>query len=130
MLDTDKLKKEFEKTVIEEDSIYKKLKKFSIDNYYAPIITVKEIQNQQIKKVLKQIEKIITELKRLLTLYRKCLPCTLFRLEKVPRKTKIFQEIKPYKIIYDMIVKWFEFGEIDLKKDKAIFSSKNYGQTF
>lgn len=130
MLDTDKLKKEFEKTVIEEDSIYKKLKKFSIDNYYAPIITVKEIQNQQIKKVLKQIEKIITELKRLLTLYSKCLPCTLFRLEKVPRKTKIFQEIKPYKIMYDMIVKWFEFGEVDLKKDKAIFRVKTMDKLF
>ena len=70
MLDTDMLKKEFEKTVIEEDSIYRKLKNFSIDNYYAPIITVKEIQNQQIKKVLKQIEKLIMELKRLLTLYK------------------------------------------------------------
>lgn len=49
--------------MIEEDSIYRKLKNFSIDNYYAPIITVKEIQNQQIKKVLKQIEKLIMELK-------------------------------------------------------------------
>lgn len=130
MLDTDKLKKEFEKTVIEEDSIYRKLKNFSIDNYYAPIITVKEIQNQQIKKVLKQIEKLIMELKRLLTLYNKCLPCTLFRLEKVPRKTKIFQEIKPYKIIYDMIVKWFEFGEINLKKDRAIFRVKTMDKLF
>ena len=48
----------------------------------------------------------------------------------MPRKTKVFQEIQAYSKVYDLIVKWFEFGEISLEREKIIFRVKTIDKLY
>lgn len=125
-----KLKAELEKEVINEEQIYRKLSGISLKGYHAPIITVKKIQCQFARTVLEKTKQLLQVLGRLFRVYYDCLPCTFINFGGKPRKTKIFQEIRPYRVIYDMLIKWFEFGEISLEKDKTIFRVKTMDKLF
>lgn len=128
--DVYKLKEELEKTVINEEQIYQKLKGISLNGYHAPIITVKKIQSRYIESVLKRAKHLLQVLEQTYRVYKECLPCALITFADKPHRTKIFQEIKPYITIYEMINMWFEFGEINLKKEKTIFRVKTMDKLF
>lgn len=130
VLDIYKLMEELEKTVINEEQIYRKLRRISLKGYHAPIITVKKIQSQYVRTVLERTKQVLQVLEQIYRMYRDCLPCTVITFSGKPRRTKIFQEIKPYRIIYDMLIKWFEFGEISLEKEKTIFRVKTMDKLF
>lgn len=125
-----KLKEELEKEVINEEQVYRKLQGISLNGYHAPIITVKRMQSQYMRTVLEKTKQLLQVLEQLFYLYHDCLPCAVINFPGKPRRTKIFQEIKPYRIIYDMLIKWFEFGEIGLEKDKIIFRVKTMDKLF
>lgn len=121
---------DMQKTVIDEEGIYRKLRKIQAGEYKASIITVKKLQNQYIHRILDKLNRLIKALKQLYMMYSKYIPCELIKMEKIPRKTKIFQEIQSYKIIFDLIIKWFQFGEVDLEKDKIVFRVKTMDKLF
>lgn len=125
-----RLNLELKKTIIDEEGIYKKLRQVQVGEYKAPIITVKKIQNQYMHKIQEKINRLIKVLEQLYVLYSKCIPCELIRIDTIPRKTKIFQEIRSYKMIYDILVKWYQFGEVNLEKDKVIFRVKTMDKLF
>lgn len=128
--DINYLKEEFEQEVTNEKLIYKKLIKISLNGYHSPIITVKKILNQYMQTALESTKHLLKVLEQLFHLYNNCLPCSTFNFSEKPRRTKIFYEIKPYRIIYDMLIKWFEFGEISLEKDRIIFRVKTLDKLF
>lgn len=130
IVDIKKIKEELEKAIIDEELIYSKLQKVSLNGYNAPIITVKRLQIRYVGTIIEKLGNLLYLLNNLFKLYFKCLPCELIKINVFPRKTKIFQEIKPYRIIYDMLIKWIEFGEINLERDKIIFQLKTMDKLF
>ena len=48
----------------------------------------------------------------------------------MPRKTKTFQEIKPYIHVFDIIMHWFQYGEYDLSRENLIIRVKTLEKLF
>lgn len=121
---------ELHRAIATEENIYNKLRRVPIEGYYAPIITVKQIQNKYMRSIRESLEKIIMELRKIYQMYYKILPIDYSKLSVIPKRTKAFQEIRAYSRIYDMIIKWFEFGEVNLEKEKIIFRVKTIDKLY
>lgn len=125
-----KICSELHKSIVTEENIYNKLRRMSIKGYYAPIITVKQIQNKYLRIMQDNLEVVISELKNTYQMYDRILSVDNIKLVVIPKRTKAFQEIRAYSTIYDMIIKWFEFGEINLEKEKVIFRVKTIDKLY
>lgn len=121
---------ELQKTIVTEENIYNRLRLTPPKGYYAPIITVKQIQNKYLRTIQNEFEFVISELKKMYQMYNAILPVQSTTLSRLPRRTKVFQEIQAYSKVYDMIVKWFEFGEISLRREKIIFRVKTIDKLY
>lgn len=128
--DAEQIRKELKSIVIEEENIYQKLKRLSFESYHSPIITVKDIQIKHSKEILDRISTLICSAQKLLRAYITILPCQSGRLVGMPKKTKVFQEIKPYRFVYEMIVKWYQYGEVSLEQDNVLFQVKTMDKLF
>lgn len=47
-----------------------------------------------------------------------------------PRKTSAFCEIKPYAQVFEIIVRWFQYGEYSLEKERLILQVKTLDKLF
>lgn len=48
----------------------------------------------------------------------------------MPRKTNTFCEIKPYAQVFEIIVRWFRYGEYSLEKERLILQVKTLDKLF
>lgn len=62
--------------------------------------------------------------------YSSILSCQSLKLTCFPRMTMTFQEVKPYSHVFKQILKWFRFGEFDLRKDKLLLQVKTLDKLF
>ncbi|MDR3181456.1 MAG: hypothetical protein LBT89_00810 [Planctomycetaceae bacterium] len=62
--------------------------------------------------------------------YNEILQCRKFEMKNYPRKTKTFQEVKPYSQVFGQIMKWFRFGGFDMKKNRIIFNLRTLDKLF
>lgn len=51
-------------------------------------------------------------------------------LNTLPRKTNTFCEIKPYAQVFEIIVRWFRYGEYSLEKERLILQVKTLDKLF
>lgn len=51
-------------------------------------------------------------------------------LTTLPRKTSTFCEIKPYAQVFEIILRWFQYGEYSLEKEKLILQVKTLDKLF
>lgn len=121
---------ELHKTIVTEENIYNRLRRTPPKGYYAPIITVKQIQNKYLRIVQSDLENAIMEMRKVFQMYYRILPVDSCILTTLPKRTKAFQEIIAYSRVYGMIVKWFEFGEISLEREKVIFRVKTVDKLY
>lgn len=128
--DAERIQKELTTSVINEENIFQTLKCLSFQGYHSPIVTVKNFQIKHSKKILDSISNLIYSAKKILQAYLKILPCKVERLVCIPRKTKVFQEIKPYRFVFEMIVKWYQYGEVTMEKENILFQVKTMDKIF
>lgn len=121
---------ELQSAIVTEENIYNRLRITPPKGYYAPIITVKQIQNKYLRTIQKDLVFMIAELKKTYQMYYGILPIQGDILSRLPRRTKVFQEVQAYSKLYDLIVKWFEFGEISLEREKIIFRVKTIDKLY
>jgi hypothetical protein len=58
------------------------------------------------------------------------LQCFENQLTGIPKKTKVFQEVQPYRHIFEQIMEWYRFGEFKLLKENLIFNIKTMDVLF
>lgn len=98
--------------------------------YQAPIITMQLIQLDRCEQELQSLYSYLNQLSNLYLNYQQIfnLPPTFLR--TFPRKSKIFQELKPYAEIFLMIWRFFHFGNFHLDKDRMLFEVTTLDRLF
>ncbi len=98
--------------------------------YFAPIITLKNIQVEFTKKSINKLEKELDQLEKLYRHYSIILPVKKMEFNNFPKKTKTFQEILSYIKIFQIISRWFQYGDFDFSKDKLILRVRTLDKLF
>lgn len=121
---------ELSKNVLDSEKIISNLHNIIPKGYHAPIITIKSLYIPFYKVSLENLLTCIQSLEKLYTLFLNLFNVQLISLVSLPRKTKIFQEISAYSQVFELIIKWFQYGEYSLDKDKLILQIKTLDKLF
>lgn len=70
-----------------------------------------------------KLEELIARLRRLLRIYEAAFPGVKGVFSRAPRRTKVFQEIRCYSSIYDLMLKWLKFGDFALARENLALHS-------
>lgn len=96
----------------------------------APIITVKKYLVERQRSHAKQLQSLIDDLQHLLLRYRAFLPCPDAVLKEMPKATKIFLNHHAYREIFNLMHRWFHYGEMSIAEKRLIFSVKHVHKLF
>lgn len=124
------IEKELGKSITNELLLLERLQGLEQGGYKAPILTVKRFQVNLHRVMLEKINHISRQMQAIYTQYTTILPCKQAPLLHFPRKTKTFQEIRPYTYVFEQIVHWFRYGEFDLRKENVILRIKTINKLF
>lgn len=114
----------------QEERIIKKIRDTLQKGYIAPVITIKTLQLTTIRKTAERLSLIINSLKQLLNQYTSLFCIIPGQIVSLPRKTKSFQEIRPYIHVFEMMMRWYEYGEYDLSREDLILRVKTLEKLF
>lgn len=121
---------EFNGDVLNAERIISKIHGHFPKEYYAPIITIKSLQISFGRILIGKLNHSIDELQKLYRQYEILFDVQISILTTFPRKTSTFCEIKPYVQVFAIIVRWFQYGEYSLEKEKLILQVKTLDKLF
>lgn len=110
-----------QEAIQKEEKFILSIKEMEKGDFRAPIIVVKEMNLENSIHTLKKLKNMNNGFRTLLTAYMDALPCNEIPFKEIPRKTKVFQELTAYVRVYELIVRWFRFGEFDFERENLIF---------
>ncbi|MDR2536026.1 MAG: DUF2357 domain-containing protein [Treponema sp.] len=113
-----------------EDKLVDKLQKMEHDGMRMSVIPVKRIQLQNSSSQLQILGKLILNIEKQYPKYQEILRCFEKQPTGIPQKTKIFQEVQPYRHVFEQIMEWYRFGEFNLLKENLIFNIKTMDTLF
>lgn len=87
-----------------------------------------QIQNKVIE--MKKLNCLIDTLQSVGKQYLSLFDVQPLVLNTLPRKTNTFCEIKPYAQVFEIIVRWFRYGEYSLEKERLILQVKTLDKLF
>lgn len=122
--------KEFDEDVLKEENILKKINGCIPSEYHTPILTIKSLQTSYNRIILDKLSGIIVMIHSLYTAYVALFNIQPSLLVTLPRKTKTFQEIKPYREVFSCILHWFNYGELSLEKERLVLQVKTLDKLF
>ncbi|MDR1400096.1 MAG: hypothetical protein LBJ41_09260 [Treponema sp.] len=115
-----------EQSIEEEEALLSSLLELETmegSNFLAPIIMVKRMQLKGARAQLERLRELLPALATQYTRYREILPCregALFE-NGLPKKTKIFQEVRAYRQVFEQILAWYHFSDFALLRE-GVFS--------
>jgi hypothetical protein len=121
---------ELRKGIRDEDQVIRKLREMERSEFHAPIIGVKEMRMRNNQALLNSLSSLISGLGSQYSKYREILKCSSQELTGIPKKTKIFQEVRPYRQVFEELIAWFRFGEFALLKENLFFNIKTMDKVF
>lgn len=131
ILNAQQIYQEFNKNVIKEERIISKIHNGNWPNeYYAPIITIKSLQISYCKNSLKKLTNSIDKLIIIYNQYKAIFNFSVSKLTTLPKKTSTFCEVKAYSQLFELIIKWFDYGEYCLEKEQLILRIKTLDKLF
>ena len=130
LLNAEQVKDDYSKDILNEERIISRIHGSFPKEYSAPIITIKSLQISYGKILLKKLNCTIAELKSIRRLYKTIFDVPEVVVLKLPRKTGTFCEIKPYVQVFEIIVRWFNYGEYSLAKEQLILHIKTLDKLF
>jgi len=113
-----------------EQSLLIRLKKLEGKWGKAPILIIKRYQLQRGEKLIGRLEELLKLCQELHYSYKLLLNCNEEIITSIPRKTKIFQTIRHYSDIYDLIIKWFRYGDFSLNKETLFLRIKKLDKLY
>lgn len=90
------------------------------DGYVVSSIFIFNIGKQRLEMAKEELNRLIIQIENLYNLYNRFLPVKKVLVQFVPKPTAVFMAIKPYRIIYNLIVEWFEYGIYDFSNEDFI----------
>jgi hypothetical protein len=124
------IENQLKKDIQAENKVVEKLQEMEYGGMKMPVIQVKRIQIQSSITQLGELKALIVTMERQYPKYQEILRCFEKQLAGIPQKTKIFQEVQPYRHIFKHIMEWYRFGEFNLLKENLIFNIKTMDTLF
>lgn len=121
---------EFDRDILNEERIISRIHGNFPKEYYAPIITIKSLQVSFCRILLGKLDHSINTLQNLYKRYKTLFDVQTSILTTFPKKTSAFCEIKPYTQVFETIVRWFQYGEYSLEKERLILQVKTLDKLF
>lgn len=100
--------------------------------FLAPIIMAKRMQLKGARAQLERLRELLPALGTQYTRYREILPCregSLFE-NGLPKKTKIFQEVRAYRQVFEQILAWYHFSDFALLSEDVFSPLKKMDTIF
>ena len=117
--------------IVEREKSLQKIHGTVREGYQPPAITtIWQLPLREVKDFCERLSVVISQLESLYNKYNEILQCTKFEVRTFPQKTKTFQEVKPYSQVFEQIMKWFKFGDFDMKKNRIIFNLRTLDKLF
>lgn len=130
LLNAKQISLEFDRDILNEKRIISKIHGNFPKEYCAPIITIKSLQISFCRILLGKLNHSIDILQNLYTQYETLFDVQTSMLTTLPRKTRTFCEINPYAQVFEIIVRWFRYGEYSLEKERLILQVKTLDKLF
>lgn len=130
LLNAKQIFEEFDRDILNEERIISRIHGSFPKEYCAPIITIKSLQISFCRILLGKLNHSIDTLQNLYTQYETLFDVKASMLTTFPRKTSTFCEIKPYAQIFEIIVRWLQYGEYSLEKERLILQVKTLDKLF
>ena len=130
LLNARQISAEFDRDVLNEERIISKIHGNFPKEYCAPIVTIKSLQISFCRILLEKLNRSIDTLQRISRQYSSLFDVQPLVLKALPRKTNTFCEIKPYAQVFEIIVRWFRYGEYSLEKERLILQVKTLDKLF
>ena len=130
LLNAKQVSAEFDRDVLNEERVISRIHGRIPKEYRAPIITVKSLQISYCRLLLKKLNSLIDTLQSVGKQYSSLFDVQPLVLNTLPRKTNTFCEIKPYAQVFEIIVRWFQYGEYSLEKERLILQVKTLDKLF
>lgn len=130
LLNAKRVSSEFDRDVLNEERVISSIHGSFPKEYHAPIITVKSIHISFSRILLKKLNHLINTLQSINKQYSSLFDVKPLILNTLPRKTNTFCEIKPYAQVFEIIVRWFRYGEYSLEKERLILQVKTLDKLF
>ena len=120
----------FEEHILKEEEFIALIKALEKDEYRAPIVAVKEMTLRNVTDSIQLLKRVNDRLRELLAAYKRILPCSAIPFNKIPRKTKVFQEIRAYARVYEQLLRWVRFGEFHFERDNLLLNIRKTDKLF
>ena len=130
LLNAKQVSAEFDRDVLNEERVISRIHGSFPKEYRAPIITIKSLQISFCRLLLKKLDCLIDTLQSVGKQYSSLFDVQPLVLNTLPRKTNTFCEIKPYAQVFEIIVRWFRYGEYSLEKERLILQVKTLDKLF
>lgn len=130
LLNAKQIFSEFDRDILNEERIISRIHGSFPKEYCAPIITIKSLQVSFCRILLGKLNHSIDTLQDLYKQYETLFDVQTSILTTFPRKTSTFCEIKPYAQVFEIIVRWFQYGEYSLEKERLILQVKTLDKLF
>lgn len=130
LLNAKQVSAEFDRDVLNEERVISRIHGSFPKDYRAPIITIKSLQISFCRILLKKLNCLIDTLQSVGKQYSSLFDVKPLVLNSLPRKTNTFCEIKPYAQVFEIIVRWFRYGEYSLEKERLILQVKTLDKLF
>ncbi|MDR2798975.1 MAG: DUF2357 domain-containing protein, partial [Treponema sp.] len=114
----------------EEYQVLHKLQWLEREGYRAPIIGIKQLQAERNQALLNTLHELLLNLAGQYAKYGDILPCSDTPILGIPKKTKVFQEVRSYRQVFEQILQWYHFGEFTPVKETLIGNAKTLDKLF
>ena len=98
--------------------------------YISSTKKIKEILFTNLLKHQMELENFKTKIQQLYVVYKNTLQCSEIIINDTPKPSKIFTTIIHYRKIYNVILRWFEYGNYDFEKENMILSFIHNSQIY
>ncbi|MDR0629455.1 MAG: restriction endonuclease-like protein [Treponema sp.] len=114
----------------EEYQVLHKLQWLEREGFRAPIIGIKQFQAERNQVLFNKLHELLVNVAGQYAKYRDILPCSGTPLLGIPKKTKVFQEVRPYRQVFEQILRWYHFGDFIPVKESLIGNAKTLDKLF
>lgn len=109
--------------IIQTQDLEKQFGSFRREGFSLPaLVLVRQCLNRENGYIAK-LHEVINDLQKLKYKYELIMPSVKGVFSRLPRRTKVFQEIKCYSNIYELILKWLKFGDFTLNRENLALHS-------
>lgn len=104
-------------------ALEKRLNPLKRNEYSLPALTLLRQCSTRENHYIAKLQDVVGNLQKLKRKYEAALSGVKAQFTRAPRRTKVFQEIKCYSGIYELVLRWLKFGDFALARENLALHS-------